>query len=267
MLNQPFNLSSFKNRAMKKTLKYILIFVLSFSFMYLKSQNIMGKPMFIKNYGTITVPQNLDTIGQELAKNVIINKILDNADYSNESTLSKNYKVILTRGYFTEYTKDVVVFWPSSSIEYLKTFLTDPLKKMELSKLAVLPHASFKKVNSRMSSDNFQKYLLSNKDSVEKYREFIKASYQEMIHLVFPDNIINSITVDFSSYRTKYPVMIVNTEFSFLNDANEKVTLVQNLYSILKEKTQYLAQFEYYKEDEGKWKSFVSNFLNQVNLN
>ena len=234
--------------------------------MCLKSQSIEGKPMFLKNYGTISIPQNLDTVGQQLVKNVIIDKILDNADYSNESTLAKNYKIILTKGYFTEYTKDVVVFWPSSTISYLKTFLTDPIKKIDLDKLVVLPHASFKKINSGMSSDDFQKYLFSNKDSVEKYREFMKTSYQEMIHLIFPGNVINSISVDFSSYKKKYPVIIVNIQFSFLNELNERVTLVQHVYSVFKEKNQYLAQFEYYKEDQDKWKSFISNFLIQANL-
>lgn len=235
--------------------------------MTLKSQNSQNKTVILNKYGTINIPKNLDTIGQQIIKNVIIDRLLYNSDHSNDSTLLKNYKITLTKSYFTDYANDIIVFCPSSTIEYLKSVSNNPLQNIDLNKLEVLPHASFKNFASSMSSADFQKVVLSSESSIENYKQLVKTSYQDLIKLIFPNNVINSITVNFSYYKTQYPVMIVNTEYSFLDENNKKVTLVQHVFSILKEKVQYLAQFVYYKEDEDKWKLFILDFPTQVNLN
>lgn len=252
---------------MKISLQYFLAFTFLVSFMNLKSQVLQNKTVKLDNFGIVSIPKTLDTIGQRIIKNVIIDRLINNSDHSNDSTLSKNYKITLTKSYFTEYANDIIVFWPSSTIAYLKSFSTTPSQSVDLNKLEVLPHASFKNVESKISSADFQKIILSSVSSIENYRELVKTSYQDLLKLLFPNNVINNITVNFSHYKNLYPVMIINTEYSFLDENNNKVTLIQHIFSILKEKTQYLAQFEYYKEDEDKWKLFISDFLSQINLN
>lgn len=240
---------------MNKKRLYALLFCFLFS-QLVRAQSLNTNTYFIKSFGYVLIPEGLDTLSQKIVKKVIIENYFDIASESGIKQVKNLFNVNMGKNIIASMDSTVTVFWPMKSLFSLLNFNTE--NNIDTN-FTILPSIMFKKNSATFHSSDLKKSL-ENQQKLEEFKKIIIDSYQKGIELVFTQVKIKKLNVQYFLFRNNYPCFKVSLVYG-LSDDNYKVQYSQDLYSLFREKSNYLFKFEFEQSESLKWINYESEFL------
>ncbi len=259
-----------KNSTLMKYKLVSLVFLFQFLFGFINGQKFETKRYNLKGFGKLSIPNILDTLGQDVSKRYIIENTLDNISKSGKSKVETKYQIDVTKMYLSIYDSDVVMFWPNYTLLNLLSFnnfdkaTNGSSSDSILSEFSILPNILLQKKQFIYSSAQIKK-ACTKKEDQDKFANGIGNTLTEALKTLYPTITISNIFSNYFNYLGNYPAIKISINYN-IPESEESTNFSQDIYSIYKNNSNYMFRFEYKSIDFQKWKMFEDVFLKELTL-
>jgi hypothetical protein len=252
---------------MIKLLKSILIFtIFSLIFTFSYAQKSDYKVLRLSNFGEVSVPIILDTVGARIYKQIVTESILETSDKSFEEVNSK-FKCDINRT-ILNYTNDGTIrLWNYKTLNYFfDTLLTimskgGDINAIESSKIEIVPNISLKKDVNPVNSYYVLTNVFQNKDSISSFLGLIEGMLKK-IKTTITGLMVEKTNSSYVLIDGKYPLVTVSSTYL----GKDNIEYISTFNFFYKENYRYNIKFEYKKEDSSIWEKHMSNFFKNMKL-
>lgn len=240
--------------------------VLLLIFLLTKGQQTQYKKFYLNGFGLVTVPASLDTIGERLHKNIILDRINEIPEKRIEE-INNKYNYNLSKTLLANTLEGTYRFWSSSTLNYfIDTVLmilstNGYTKEIEYPKIQLVPNISLKRDNNPVSSDYVLNHVFANKDSASAFLKLIE-NMMRTINGTLSKRKIIEITSGYSLIDNKYPLIKASCIYSTLDNSQ----YIISFYFFYKKSVRYSMKFEYSKQSSEKWTQNMNKFIAEMNL-
>ncbi len=248
----------------KSILYFFLLFILVSS---VKGQVVKYKQFHLKNFGVITLPTILDTIGQRLQKDIKIEQI-NEIKQNKLKAINNIYHLDLTKTILINTVEGTYRFWNSSTLNYfIDTVITilakndNNINKIDFSKIELIPNISLRKDISPVNSSYILKNVFSNPDSTSTFLKLIESMLKN-IKKTFSDSKVIETISGYSLIENKYPLVKASCLYSSADNTKYIITFI----FFYKENFKYSMKFEYKNDDNKNWIQYMYKFLTTMKL-
>lgn len=248
----------------RKFLSFFVSFLLLVA--YTNAQSPEYKKIFLREFGLVTVPIYLDTVGERLHKNIILNRI-NEIPQKKLYEINNKYKFNLSKTLLENTLEGTHRFWNSSTINYfIDTALTllstnGSKKEIDYSKIQLIPNISLKRDNNPVSSDYVLIHVFSNKDSANTFLRLVENMMKNLKGTLSDAKIIETNS-SYSLVENKYPLI----KASCLYSTSDLSDYIITFYFFYKNNYRYSMKFEYSKENYIKWTQNINKFISEMKL-
>lgn len=233
---------------------------------FASSQEIKTHIFNLKNFGHVSIPIELDTLSQAIAKNALLENYLENADKAGITKVDKLYNINFGRSILENLDSATTVFWPKKSLLSLLNF--DVLLKGDSSSIenefSLIPSIILKRTKTKLHSAKFKIYLEEN-NKIEEFKDTIIDVFKNAIELILPSIKIVKFNSKYFNYKNEFPCFKIS-EYYTLVDSSLKTEYVQDIYSLFKGNWNYLFKFEYETNESEKWALYQDEFLRNLQI-
>jgi hypothetical protein len=255
---------------MRKAIKFtLLIFWYLISHLQSNGQTFKLKSYILPDFGEIKIPDFLDTLSQQTAKKIIVEKWLDNLSTTEIETIENTFHVNFTKALLAGYDSSSILFLPTNTIAILLSLnestknKNDTLFESAISEIGI-PHIKIQQKKFKSHSSDLKK-MFDDSSRLKKYTNTFIEAYTKLIYLVSEDARVINTSSKYFSLKEKFP--IINFSFSFSIIQGGKATqYYKDIYSIYKDYSHYLFAFEYKALDKNSWKEFEKTLFSTVIL-
>jgi hypothetical protein len=216
----------------------------------------------IPNIGSITIPKDLDTLGQNIFKTFRIEQAKEYLDSIQEKSSYQNRLAQLIESRFDT---TVTLFLPIKAIfdivESVDTVLLSDSN--EFADTAWFPMIFIQKKIFKYHSSEMKKLLTKPSDR-EKFTSRIAKAYVDVMKNLMPQLIVKDTATTFFWYKSNFPVLKLSVTYNITGQSQR--TYVLNVFSIYKANFNYFIRFEFLQTQEKEWKSFEKLFFDKLQL-
>jgi hypothetical protein len=231
------------------------------------AQNIETKEYKLKEFGILSIPNFLDTLGQDIGKKVIIENVIEEMSLSGKKSIGNQYSIDLTKTFLSNYDSSIFLFWPNKTLFYLLELNFNNQNKdtsTDAGLFEVVPNIVLQRKSFAYSSAQMKR-LFSNKEKAAKFTNTLTDSYVSALEMLFPNVKIDNVTSRLFFYLNDFPIVKITFKY-IITEGNKISSYTQDLYTMYKKNYNYLFRFEYKSEDERKWTLYEETFFKSIKL-
>lgn len=264
------NVNSFLQKKESTILKQKILFTTSLLILLTSlaiGQNREYKVFNLNGFGIVSVPDFLDTLGQDIEKRSMLEYSLNAISKSGKETIEEKYQVDLTKMLLSAYDSTVYLFWPKKSLLSLLSedlIIADNLST-DLSDFKAVPNILLQKKDFKYNSLQMKKFL-AEKNSAEEFSSNVGKMFKDFFLSALPDIKLKSLTTNTFILSNEFPVVKVTLKHSISKTDNKNPNYIQNIYAIYKGYFIYILKFQFLEEDENLWKRHEDSFFKQLKL-
>jgi hypothetical protein len=249
---------------MKKPLAFLVALVLLQ--LSVSSQDIKYKVYKLRNFGVVSVPEDLDTVGQRIIKRMMLDELYANLAQQDKKTFQELFQVnIPSLLLHKKEQENSYIFLPAAGFKVFdSTYIANSLRNpagFDRARYKATPTIRLSKTMGKLHSAGIKEFMTQDKDSASSFASFVEGQYVAMLKTAFPDFKLNKASSGYSFFQNKFPMVKVN-----VNYIGDGVNYIQEYNLIYKGYFNYALEFESLPAEEERTREYIKQFFLKLQL-